>query len=59
MDYGILFDALHATDRTGYSCTIFLTNFFLMPSDEAVFLAPPEVVFDTPDEMAEAGWCVD
>ena len=59
MHYGILFDAAHATGRTGYSSTVFLTNFFLMPSDEAVFLAPTKEVFDTPDEMAEAGWCVD
>jgi hypothetical protein len=27
MDYGVLYDALHATGRTGYSSTVFRTIF--------------------------------
>ena len=34
-------------------------NLFLMPQTEAELLALPKEVFDTPDEMAAAGWCVD
>ncbi len=59
MDYGVLYDALHATGRTGYSSTVFRTNIFLMPENEEEFLALPREVFDTADEMAAAGWCVD
>jgi hypothetical protein len=59
MDYGVLYDALHATGRTGYSATVLLTNFFLMPETETELLALPKEVFDAPEEMAEAGWRVD
>jgi len=59
MDYGVLYDALHVSGSTGYSSTVLLTNFFLMPETEAELLALPKEVFDTPEEMAEAGWRVD
>ncbi len=59
MDYGVLYDAVHRSGRTGYSSTVFLCNFFLMPSTEVEFLALPKEVFDTPEEMAAAGWVVD
>jgi hypothetical protein len=59
MDYGVLYDAMHATGRTGFSCTVVICNLFLMPENEDEFLALPKEVFDTPDEMAAAGWCVD
>jgi hypothetical protein len=59
MDYGVLFDAMHATGRTGFSSTVFLTNLFLMPETEAEFLALPKETFDSPEEMAAAGWVVD
>jgi hypothetical protein len=58
-DYGVLYDAVHATGLTGYSSTVFLCNLFLMPEKESELLALPKEVFDTPDEMAAAGWCVD
>jgi hypothetical protein len=58
-DYGVLYDAAHATGRTGYSSTVFLCNLFLMPEKESELLALPKEMFDTPDEMAAAGWCVD
>lgn len=59
MDFGVLYDALHATGQTGYSATILLTNFFLLPQTEAELLALPKETFDTPDEMAKAGWSLD
>ena len=59
MDYGVLYDALHATGLTGYSATVLRTNFFVMPDTETELLALPREVFDTSDEMAEAGWRVD
>jgi hypothetical protein len=59
MDYGVLYDAMHWTGRTGFSSTVFRTNYFLMPKDEDAFLSLPREVFDTADEMAAAGWRVD
>jgi hypothetical protein len=59
MDYGVLYDALHATGHTGYSSTVLLTNLFLLPETEAELLALPKETFDTAEEMAEAGWRVD
>lgn len=59
MDYGVLYDALHPTGRTGYSSAVFRTNIFLMPENEDEFLALPREVFDTAEKMAQAGWCVD
>jgi hypothetical protein len=59
MDYGVLYDVMHRTGRTGFSSTVFLTNIFLMPQNETEFLALPKEVFDYAEEMAEAGWRVD
>jgi hypothetical protein len=59
MEFGMLYDALHATGRTGYSSTVLLANFFLLPPTEAELLALPKEVFDTSEEMAAAGWRVD
>jgi hypothetical protein len=59
MDYGVLYDAMHSTGRTGFSSTVFRTNYFLMPKDEDEFLSLPREIFDTADEMAAAGWRVD
>lgn len=59
MDFGVLYDALHATGQTGYSATVLLCNLFLMPETDAELLALPKETFDTPDEMAAAGWGVD
>lgn len=59
MDCGVLYDALHATGRTGYSCTVVLSNLFLLPETEVELLALPREVFDTPEELAAAGWVVD
>jgi hypothetical protein len=59
MDYGVLYDALHRSGIPGFTSTVFLTNIFLMPEDEDEFLALPKEIFDTAEEMAQAGWCVD
>src|ERR1700730_2190329 len=58
-EYGVLFDAMGSHDLPGYSATVFLTNLFLMPRQLNEFLALLKEVFDTRDEMADAGWCVD
>jgi hypothetical protein len=59
MDFGVLYDAMKATGRTGYSSTVFLGNYFLLPETETELLALPKEVFDTADELAEAGWRMD
>jgi hypothetical protein len=59
LECGLLFDLLHLRGRTGYSCTIFKCNIFQMPPTEDEFLALPKETFDTPEEMAAAGWVVD
>jgi hypothetical protein len=46
-------------DLPGYSATVFLTNMILMPRQLEELLALPKEVFDTRDELADAGWCVD
>jgi hypothetical protein len=58
-DYGVLYDCWSAARRPGYSATVFLTNFFLMPRIEEEFFALSKEIFDTVDEMANAGWRVD
>lgn len=58
-DYGVLYDCLRINGRTGYSATVFLTNIFQMPPTETEFLCLPREVFDTPEEIAAAGWVVD
>lgn len=58
-DLGLLYDARGRSGLYGYSCTVLMCNLFLMPAPEAELLALPRECFDTPEEMAQAGWCVD
>jgi len=58
-DCGLLFDARQAMDLTGYSATVFLGNLFCLPPTLDDFLELPREVFDTPEELAAAGWRVD
>jgi hypothetical protein len=58
-DVGILYDFAHTSGRTGYSCTVFLTNIVFVPDTVEELLALPKEVFDTMDEVRAAGWCVD
>jgi len=56
---GVIYDALRAKGLTGYSATVFLTNIFLLPPKVAQFLTLPREVYDTAEEVFEAGWRVD
>ena len=58
-EYGLLYDAMHVSNKTGYSATVLLCNLFCVPCDEAEFLAMPKETFDSPEEIFEAGWRVD
>ena len=58
-NYGVLVDAMRCWNLPGYSATVFLTNLFLVPALPAELLALPKEVFDTADEVIDAGWCVD
>lgn len=59
MDYGVVYDFASTNGPTGYRSTVFRTNLFALPRTLADFLALPREVFDTPEEMAAAGWVVD
>jgi hypothetical protein len=58
-ELGVLFDAVGALGRYGYSSTVFLCNLFLLPGRVDDFLLLPRETYDTPEEVADAGWCVD
>jgi len=58
-ELGVVYDAMGAAGLTGYSSTVYLTNLFLMPETRDQFLALPHETFDTPEEVADAGWTVD
>lgn len=56
---GLLYDARGVSSTYGYSCTVFLANLFFLPISEQAFLALPRCAYDTFDELADDGWCVD
>lgn len=56
---GLLYDAVGACGRFGYSATVFLSNLFLLPPEEEAFFALPKCVYDTPEEILADGWSVD
>jgi hypothetical protein len=56
---GLLYDALHAAGRAGFSATVFLCNLFELPPTAAEFLASPRKVYDTVGELLADGWRVD
>ena len=58
-ELGVLFDFRGTSGRTGYSATVFRTNLFLAPADERTLLRLPREVYDTPEELADAGWDID
>ena len=57
-ELGVVFDARSAR-LTGYSATVFACNLFALPPDFEAFLALPHETFDSAEELAAAGWCVD
>jgi len=58
-ELGVLFDAMNAVGRTGYSATVFIANLFMLPPTVGELLALPREVFDTAEELIAAGWRVD
>ena len=56
---GLMFDAKGLHGLFGYSSTVFLVNLFALPRALPEFLALPREVFDTMDELYEAGWRID
>jgi hypothetical protein len=58
-ELGVLFDSLNAGGPAGYGCTVFLSNMFLLPPQLEEFLSLAKEVYDTPEEMLDAGWRVD
>src|SRR4051794_7827886 len=58
-ELGLLFDAVSALGLYGYSATVFSGNLFEIPPKLDDFLSLPREVFDTPEEVFDAGWCVD
>ena len=58
-EYGLLFDAMGTSTKTGYSATVWLANLFLLPPTFEEFLALPKEVFDCAEELIASGWRVD
>ena len=58
-ELGVLFDSLNAGGPPGFGSTVILANMFLLPRRLEEFLALPKEVFDTSEELADAGWGVD
>jgi hypothetical protein len=58
-ELGLLYDAYGMSGTCGFGCTVFRVNLFAVPATEERLLASPRQVFDTFDELADAGWCVD
>jgi len=56
---GVLYDARNASGQYGYSATVFLANLFLLPRTLEELLALPREVYDTPEEVYDAGWRID
>jgi hypothetical protein len=56
---GLLYDARGVSGTYGFGCTVFLTNLFTVPAMETRLFALPKHVYDTFDELADAGWIVD
>jgi hypothetical protein len=59
LQFGVLYDARGASNLCGYSATVFRTNLLLLPATEREFLQLPRYVYDTWEEVADAGWTVD
>jgi hypothetical protein len=59
VECGLLYDARGVSGTYGYSATVFLCNYYRLPHGEAAVLALPKRVYDTAEEIADAGWTVD
>ena len=58
-EYGLLFDAMGTSSKTGYSATVWFANLFLLPPTFEEFLALRKEVYDSAEELIDAGWRVD
>jgi hypothetical protein len=58
-ELGVMVDFQGTTGRTGFGSAVFLANLFEVPLSERALLALPREVYDSADEVAEAGWAVD
>jgi hypothetical protein len=58
-EYGVMCDLLDVYGVPGFSATVFFGNILMLPNKLEDFLALPKEVFDTPEEVFEAGWRVD
>jgi hypothetical protein len=56
---GVLFDAVGACGRFGFSATVVLANIFLLPDNVEELFRLPRLVYDTPEEIVADGWRVD
>ena len=56
---GVVYDSRGACGQYRYSATVFLSNLFFLPRTQEELFALPRCVYDTAEEMAEAGWSVD
>jgi len=59
VELGVLYDARGAQDLYGYSATVFKANVLNLPDDDAEFLKLPRHVYDSVEELLDAGWRVD
>lgn len=58
-ELGVVYDALHAINLPGHACTVFFCNVFLLPDSVAELLAMRREVYDTFEQIVDAGWRVD
>jgi hypothetical protein len=58
-DLGVLYDLWGLRRIPGFSATVFRVNLLMLPATEEGWLEVPREVFDTFDELFEAGWRVD
>ena len=59
LECGLLCDLLGMADKPGLRATVFFCNLFQLPGRLEDFLELPREVFDTPEELFDAGWRID
>ena len=59
VELGVLFDARGVLGRLGFSATVFRMNLFLPPANETELFALPREVFETWEQLIDAGWYID
>ncbi len=59
IECGLMYDCRDAARLSGFSATVWKCNLFLIPPTLEEFLAMARETFDTPEEVATAGWRVD